>query len=185
MSVSPTFPVLFRSATSWSIFFKTEILCIFFKNTFRNPLVVQWLGLRALTARPQVHSLVRELRSRLKIKECVYVFFSFFFFLPFGCALQHAGSQLSKQSNPRPLQGKHGGLITGPPGLCFSSPLLFFYLILMIAHPTNIFFICLFFLLLLPLEWMQDEERDFNGIMLYPQRVEWHLAYCSFFINIH
>ena len=34
-----------------------------FKKHIGNPLVVQWLGLRALTARAQVHSLVRELRS--------------------------------------------------------------------------------------------------------------------------
>jgi len=34
-----------------------------FKKHIGNPFVVQWLGLRALTARTQVHSLVRELRS--------------------------------------------------------------------------------------------------------------------------
>lgn len=120
-----------------------------------------------------------------KIKECVYVFFSFFFsyLSVVPCSMRDL-SYPSSQTHA-PYKGKHGGLITGPPGLSFSSPLLFFHFILMIAHPTNIFFICLFFLLLLPLEWMQHEERDFNGIMLYPQRVEWHLAYSSFFINIH
>ena len=98
------------------------------KKHIGNPPVVQWLGLRALTARPQVHSLVRELRSWLKIKECIYVFFSFFFpyLLSVPCSMRDL-SYPSSQTHA-PYKGKHGGLITGPPGLSFSSPLLFFYI---------------------------------------------------------
>lgn len=112
-----------------------------------------------------------------------FLFLFFPYLLAVPCSMQDL-SYPSSQTHA-PYKGKRGGLIAGPPGLSFSSPHLFFYFILMIAHPTNIFFICLFFLLLLPPEWMQHDERDFNGIMLYPHRVEWHLAYCSFFINIH